>query len=69
MIDSILGAFSRSGAAKEAPHYHGGGSPAKPHFDLSEATRQFKGKKIIITGATGSVGSIVTKRLIKAGKY
>lgn len=67
-MDFLFGSIAKiTGPSQPAPVPHSGGAPSRPHFDLLEAVRQFQDKKIILTGCTGAVGSIVAQRLVLAG--
>lgn len=67
-MDFLFGSIAKLTSPRPPPTSHSGGGPPRPHFDLMEAIRHFKDKRIIITGCTGAVGSIVSTRLIQAGK-
>lgn len=41
----------------------------KTHLSCLDYMNSFKGKNIIMTGATGGIGSKVAKKLLKAGNF
>lgn len=63
-MDFLFGSIAKLTTPRPPPAAHSGGGPPRPHFDLMEAIRHFSDKRIIITGCTGAVGSIVATRLI-----
>ena len=46
-----------------------GGKDAKNYSTCLTYMKSFEGKNVVMTGATGGIGSIVAKKLLKAGNF
>ncbi len=67
-LQKNLGGFGGSNILSYAGQGTGGENLPKNYTTCLTYMNHFQGKSVIITGATGGIGSKVAKRLLKAGK-